>query len=318
MLVKKHFWHKTIRAVSLLAVLFISTKMEAQQQRASFLFGQACDTVLPSVPKWHKWMMLGEGAFMAGTLTSLGVIWYGQEDGFGKFKTFNDITEWQQVDKVGHLVTSFHFMQGNSTALQFFGVDKCRSTKFSFWNALTFMTTIEVLDGLSPDYGFSFSDLGANAIGVFGGLYAAQLPEDRMWFNLKYSFQPTDFAMENPNLLGENLSEQWLKDYNGQTYWLSLVPGNMGKNKVPKWLGVAVGYGANGMVNAIEQKQYDRGYAYGHSREYYLGLDVHLEYLFPMHSKAYKIFKLLSFMKLPLPGMKVAQNGVTFHGFLVN
>ncbi|TAD94403.1 MAG: hypothetical protein EAY75_00090 [Bacteroidetes bacterium] len=38
----------------------------------------------------------------------------------------------------------------------------------------------------------------------------------------KFSFFPTPFAEQRPELLGKNISQQWLKDYNGQTYWLSV------------------------------------------------------------------------------------------------
>jgi hypothetical protein len=48
------------------------------------------------------------------------------------------------------------------------------------------------------------------------------------------------------NVLGSSLAEQMLKDYNGQTYWLSVNLHSFYKN--PKWLNLAIGYGANGML----------------------------------------------------------------------
>jgi hypothetical protein len=40
-----------------------------------------------------------------------------------------------------------------------------------------------------------------------------------------------------------------LKDYNGQTYWLSVNLHSFYKgSKIPKWLNLAIGYGANGML----------------------------------------------------------------------
>jgi hypothetical protein len=43
--------------------------------------------------------------------------------------------------------------------------------------------------------------------------------------------------------------EQMLKDYNGQTYWLSVNLHSFYKgSKIPKWLNLAIGYGANGML----------------------------------------------------------------------
>ena len=49
-----------------------------------------------------------------------------------------------------------------------------------------------------------------------------------------------------------------LKDYNGQTYWLSanlksFFPGS----NIPPWLNVAIGYGADGMFGGFENKWID-------------------------------------------------------------
>jgi hypothetical protein len=38
----------------------------------------------------------------------------------------------------------------------------------------------------------------------------------------KFSFHTTQYAQYRPNVLGSSLAEQMLKDYNGQTYWLSV------------------------------------------------------------------------------------------------
>jgi hypothetical protein len=38
----------------------------------------------------------------------------------------------------------------------------------------------------------------------------------------KFSFHTTQYAQYRPNVLGSSLAEQILKDYNGQTYWLSV------------------------------------------------------------------------------------------------
>jgi hypothetical protein len=38
----------------------------------------------------------------------------------------------------------------------------------------------------------------------------------------KFSFHLTDYASKRPDVLGSNLPERIIKDYNGQTYWLSV------------------------------------------------------------------------------------------------
>jgi hypothetical protein len=59
-----------------------------------------------------------------------------------------------------------------------------------------------------------------------------------------------------PNVLGENFLQQTLKDYNGQTYWLSINVASFlsDDTRFPKWLNVAVGYGADGLIGGTENK----------------------------------------------------------------
>ena len=68
----------------------------------------------------------------------------------------------------------------------------------------------------------------------------------------KFSFTPTSFAQERPNVLGNGLHEEILKDYNGQTYWLSvdLYAFLNEESKFPKWLNFVFGYGVNNIVYA--------------------------------------------------------------------
>jgi len=49
-------------------------------------------------------------------------------------------------------------------------------------------------------------------------------------------------------VLGESRGSSILKDYNGQTYWLSLnLKDITGVSAMPEWLSVSGGYSATGM-----------------------------------------------------------------------
>jgi hypothetical protein len=61
----------------------------------------------------------------------------------------------------------------------------------------------------------------------------------------KFSFHTTQYAQYRPNVLGSSLAEQMLKDYNGQTYWLSIYTPSI-KAQKPKWLNYGSGW--NGML----------------------------------------------------------------------
>ena len=63
-------------------------------------------------------------------------------------------------------------------------------------------------------------DLIANSIG------SALCISQALYWNeqkilLKYSYRPSQWAEQNPKQLGKNHLQRALKDYNGQTYWLS-------------------------------------------------------------------------------------------------
>jgi hypothetical protein len=51
----------------------------------------------------------------------------------------------------------------------------------------------------------------------------------------KIFFSYHAYAQYRPNVLGSSLAEQMLKDYNGQTYWLSIYTPSI-KAQNPKWL----------------------------------------------------------------------------------
>jgi hypothetical protein len=59
----------------------------------------------------------------------------------------------------------------------------------------------------------------------------------------------TQYAQYRPNVLGSSFVEQILKDYNGQNLLavrLTYIP--FQGSKIPKWLNLAIGYGADGMI----------------------------------------------------------------------
>ena len=84
-----------------------------------------------------------------------------------------------------------------------------------------FLTTIEILDGYSEEWGSSWGDLIANTAGTTM-LISQELFWKEQRIQLKYSFFPSEYAKHNPSLLGKNTLQQSLKDYNGQTLWVSI------------------------------------------------------------------------------------------------
>ncbi|WP_460879124.1 DUF2279 domain-containing protein [Pontibacter rugosus] len=174
-------------------------------------------------------------------------------------------------------------------------------------------TPIEIFDGYQADYGASVGDMVANTAGS-----AAVVAQELAWQEIrimpKYSFHTTRYADMRPNVLGSNLGEQALKDYNGQTYWLSVDVGAFLKEetKYPKWLNVAVGYGAEEMV--YNDPEANAAAGLGTYRQFYLSPDLNLMH-FKGRSKVWNTaLYVLSIIKIPAPALEYnRKNGLKLH-----
>ena len=185
---------------------------------------------------------ISEAAIGGLTLLALNQMWYADFER-SKFHTFNDNNEWLQMDKMGHVFSSYQLGRIGANALNWSGASKKEQLLYGATLGFTFLTAVEVLDGFSKEWGFSWGDMMANGAGT--GLYIGQ---ELLWqeqrITLKYSFHQTKYAKLSPDKLGNGLLEELLKDYNGQTYWLSFNIHSFLKNDhIPKWLNLAVEIG---------------------------------------------------------------------------
>jgi uncharacterized protein YfiM (DUF2279 family) len=190
--------------------------------------------------------------FPIGTYTGLYFAWYKNAD-FVPFHWKNDNNNWLQMDKAGHLFSG-HFIAVNSAAsFRHAGYNRKKSAVLGTIFSLGFQTTLEYFDGRSNTWGASYGDLIANTAGAsIGGLQAYLWGKVRI--PVRVTFRTTALASIRPDMLGSNLPERLLKDYNGQTYWVDLNPNRMqlGWEKWPKWLGLSIGYSAEGMLGGTD------------------------------------------------------------------
>ncbi len=251
--------------------------------------------------------VIGSTAVYGISLVGLHHLWYRNSES-QSFRFFNDNAEWKQVDKIGHAFSSFYLSYGVSRGLTHYHVPERKSDLIGAITAFGVMLPIEIFDGHSAAYGASSGDLLANATGAL--LYLGQ---KRMWNEVriapKFSFHFTDYADLRPDLLGKG-GEQILKDYNGQTYWLSF---DMDKFcRFPKWLNLAVGYGADGMIYARDEQHPQDAQPY---RQYYIGLDFDPGAI-RTRSKAVKTLLFIAGMiRLPAPALEFSSRGTKFHAF---
>ena len=197
-----------------------------------------------------KNIILNTTALGATSLSYYGLynLWY-KKYPQTSFHFFNDLEEWNYIDKSGHIYSSYQVARKSHLFLVKKDIEN--PVEKSCFYSLFFMLGIEVLDGFSKEWGFSNYDLLSNFIGT-GIFYFQQKKFKRQLLKLKFSSHLTPYAIYRPSLLGENVSQRIFKDYNGQTYWLTFDLNNkiQERLKVFKYLNFSLGYSIDGFVGA--------------------------------------------------------------------
>jgi len=261
-------------------------------------------------------IVISEASIGVITLLGLNQLWYADFER-SKFHTINDNSAWLQMDKLGHVFTSYQLGKYGSHLLNWSGVGERDQLLYGATLGFTFLTAVEVLDGYSKEWGFSWGDILANGSGT--GLYVGQ---ELLWreqrIALKYSFHQTKYAKQRPDKLGETFLEQTLKDYNGQTYWLSANLHSFFKeSKIPKWLNIAVGYGGEGMLTGTKDVDNQVLTSNQRYRQYYLSFDLNLSKISTNSKFLRSIFDVFNMIKIPFPTLEFNKKGAVFHLFYI-
>lgn len=302
---------KEIKGVFILLLLWFCQITVAQNSIENFL--KPSDILNK---KRLKTLAISEVAIGSATLIGLNQLWYADYPR-SNFHFINDNAEWLQMDKAGHVFSSYHLGSFGANALKWSGASRNSQLIYGSTLGLAFMTTVEVFDGYSKNWGASLVDIAANVSGT--ALFVSQ---ELLWREQrivpKFSFHTTPYASARPNVLGNSIQEQILKDYNGQTYWLSANIYSFAKSfKIPKWLNLAFGYGAEGMIiandeftNTVflpESKRY---------RQFYLSLDVDLTKIETNSHFVRTILTVLNSIKIPAPTIEIKGSGGTKTHFI--
>ena len=264
--------------------------------------------------------LTGYGATMIGLYSA----WYSQYPQ-SSFHSFNDWREWKQVDKVGHVYSAYIESMASMELWRWTGMDRKKRIWIGGLSGATYQTAIEVLDGFSKEWGWSWGDFAANILGS-GTLIAQELAWNEQRIKLKFSFHRMNYADEQLNqrtnlLFGKKMSERFLKDYNGQTYWASFsLKSFFPKSKLPPWLSGAIGYGASGLFGGFENKATDANGNLSFDRtdidryrQWYLSPDIDWKKI-PTKKKGVKfLFTVLSAFKMPAPALELSKGKLKFH-----
>lgn len=273
----------------------------------------ASNTITAYNPKRLAFVTSAEVVAFTGTMIGLNQLWF-VDYPHTAFHFFNDGADWMQMDKVGHSYTSYTVGKIGIDALKWSGVERKKAIWFGGALGWTFLSAVELFDAFSQGWGFSVSDIGANTLGA-GMLISQELlwKEQRVAF--KYSFQQSMYAQYRPELLGSSIYENVLKDYNGQTYWLSVNIASFLKKETqfPKWLNVALGYGADGMISGNANTSvvdiYGNTLYFERYRQAYLSLDLDLTRVPVKHKFLRIIFNTLNCIKFPFPAIEFSKHG---------
>jgi len=291
-------------AIFLLFILSINQTVQANENDST-LFNK----------KRFSLILGGSIALYSTALLGLNQLWYADFP-HSDFHFFNDNAEWKQFDKVGHFATAYYESLFGIQAFKWTGMNDKKAILFGSLYGFIFQTPIEILDGFSSNWGASLGDIIANTLG------SATVLSQFLWWNeqrfcLKYSFHRTPYALLRPDVLGKGLQEEFLKDYNGATVWLSCSLNSFfhENNKIPGWLAISFGYGAEEMLAGRPEDIPDhlKHLNYIPYRQFYFALDINPQKIKTNKKLLKFIFSTISVIKFPAPALEFNKHGVRFH-----
>lgn len=259
-----------------------------------------------------------------GTLIALNALWYAKYPR-SSFHFFNDDNEWQQMDKIGHIYSAYTESRATMELWRWAGLSRKKSIWIGGLSGVAYQSIIEVLDGFSSQYGFSPGDFAANIIG--SSLFISQ---QLMWneekIKIKFSFHKKNYGSPDLNLRADHLYgnaeiERFIKDYNGQSYWLSAnIKSFFPDTKLPGWLNISIGYGAEGMFGGVKNIGYDENgniifdrTDIKRYRQWYLSPDVDFTRI-KTNKKGIKILLfVLNSLKFPAPTLEYSNGKFKGH-----
>lgn len=252
-----------------------------------------------------------ESAYFTGAMLILQNTWYKDRE-IVPFHFYNDNKGYMQVDKFGHAFGAYAESYIGYKSLLNAGFSKTKALIFGGTLGFVLQAPIEIMDGIHEGWGFSWGDMAANAIGS-GLVIGQELIFSEQLIKYKFSYWESSYSRISNGFWGTSTLSRLLKDYNGHTYWFSMPIGKLvANNRIPPWLNIAVGYGANGMFGEYENISSYNGVEIPETiryRQYLISLDIDWTKI-ETRSKYLKIFfQGLTFVKLPFPALEFNSKG---------
>jgi hypothetical protein len=129
--------------------LCLSSSLASQSKISNFL--EPSDSLNSSR---RNAVVIIEASLATISLIGLDQLWYADYPR-SKFKTINDGAEWLQMDKLGHVFSSYQLGRIGAQSLNWAGVSERDQLLYGSTLGLGFLTAVEVMDGFSEEWGFS-------------------------------------------------------------------------------------------------------------------------------------------------------------------
>jgi len=212
---------------------------------------------------------------------------------------------WQQdgeyaigADKLGHQYMAFATTRVYDAAFRWCGLDSTTAVFAGAGVSVAYQTYIEVRDGFSRDYGFSWGDVIANTTGAALPVVQRFVPALRP-LDLQISFSPSDAF--NRGEFGAIID-----DYTSTTHWVSVgvfeyLPSTW-QEWYPPWLNLAVGHSVTNLDG--------QG---GGTHVLYVSLDWNLAAIKGLPTWLREGLQLLHLYHLPAPAVRITPT-VAFFG----
>lgn len=279
----------------LLLLLCFAPAVALSQQGASH--SRADDTC--SVVPWRLALVGGvsTGAFVYGHVLQSDLWWKGERSDF-HFDWHNDWRYALGADKLGHFFFPYVMSGMYNRAFLWSGLDTTTSLYLSSGLALAYETYVEIKDGFSAEWGFSWGDFTADALGAAFPVAQHYVPALKP-YSMKISFQASEkFRTGAHSVIFD--------DYESTYHWISvdvaaILPPDW-RSSYPPWLNIAVGH-------SVKQLDF-RG---GGTHELYLGLDWNLTALNVDGWWWDALMSVVRYYRLPAPAVRLYP-GVVWYG----
>lgn len=262
------------------------------------LHAAAADSAQDDVSHWKLGLITGgtTAGFVVGHVMLHDLWWKGERVPFH--------TNWQQdweyalgADKAGHAFFPYAVSRTYAGLFRWSGLDSGTAIWAGSGVAYAYQTYIEIRDGFSRDYGFSWGDVAANTIGAALPVMQHYVPDLRP-LTLQVSFSPSQ-------AFHDGAYGAIIDDYTSTTHWLAvnvhdLLP-TSAQDWYPAWLGLAVGHSVEGLDGR------------GAGRHvWYVSLDWDLARIQGVPTWLREVLDVLHAYHLPAPAVRLAPDVAWF------